>query len=366
MKVVKPMKSKLILLTAFMMLLCSCASSDLSSKDNVTTTTTKNELFTTSIADLEDDEIVEIDEAAGFRFDYSLFNKQTFEYNGEEISFDLGISTSVCDCGYAIGLLCDGKLLPLSIDGSEYDMTQNVLQNPNDKEVYTISFKPYGVAGETAVINLVLVADTKAKPVNDYNFQSPWCGFVSLMLPTGYVTLNVDGIDSEESSKNADITEISQEILGYYTEQDAESANLSEDGVLIKTLETNNIIEILDPDAKEKYSRSWAYSNYMISDGQLEFDALFYGQPNKVSICCWSDKGFLPVFDGKYTAEVELEEFYQQAKIHCKLEDESFGDIERIEMIAFGEDKMVYLSGATGVITSQTYEEFLKWCETLE
>lgn len=364
------MKRKLILLTAFTMLLCSCASNELSSDESKVTSDTTNAPFVTTansniIINDEFDDTLE-DEVTGFSFDYTEINKCKMEYDGEEISFGLTFSASGNDCGYTLALICGDKLIPFSINEGEYSMSHNVLMQEGDEERFVVRYKPYGKAGETLTVQPLIVCDTKAKPVNDYNFQSPWCGYVLSMLPTGYVTLNVDGIDSEESSKNADITEISQEILDYYTQEDEESANLSEDGVLIKTLETNNSIEILDPDAKEKYSRSWAYSNYMISDGQLEFDALFYGQPNKVSICCWSDKGFLPVFDGKYTVEVELEEYYQQAKIHCKLEDESFGEIERIEMIAFSEDKMVYLSGATGVITSQTYEEFLKWCETLE
>lgn len=363
------LKRKILFPIILSVLLCSCSNSELSSDESKVTSDTINAPFTTSDINstvIDDEEIIEREETPMSSFDFLGIVDASFTYDGEDVKFQMGIGTGLYDCSYAIGLFCDGKLVPFSIDGNEYALTQNIDNLADTASNFIISFKPYGKAGETLTVQPLIVVNTKAKPLNDYNVQSPLCGYVPAILPTGYVTLNVDGIDSEENSTSAEISEVMQEIVDFYTKYDEENASLSEDGVLTKTLETNNIIEILDPDNNPENYQSWAYDSYMISDGQLEFDALFYGQPNKVSICCWSDKGFLPVFDGKYTAEVELEEFYQQAKIHCKLEDESFGKIERIEMIAFDEDRYVYLSGATGVITSQTYEDFLKWCETLE
>ncbi|MBQ7757377.1 MAG: hypothetical protein IJ401_08745 [Oscillospiraceae bacterium] len=362
------MKSKILFMALLSVLLTSCSNTENKEQNNTDTKTTTNPFDTVvtttvsgEVTDIEED--IEIPQSPSSRIDLSSMNGKEFDYSGEEIAFEITISTFVADCNYSLGLICDNTLIPFSVDDTEYSMMSDVLCKAEEEKTIKVKFHPCGKEGETLEFSPVILVDTNAVPLNKYNIPSPNCAYISSKLFSGSINMKTDGKESYDIFENNNITTLGQSVVDYYAEIDKDAYTTLEDGttVSVSTLRDNSVIDFLNSDETVN-----GLSKYITVDNSFEFDFVFAGKPEKLTFYCWSNKGFLPVFEGAYSSVAELTEYNQQIVFNCKLSGSDYSDIEKIKVFGLNKDGMVFVSDTFAVMDSEVEKEYKDWLESFE
>ena len=80
---------------------------------------------------------------------------------------------------------------------------------------------------------------------------------------------------------------------------------------------------------------------------------------------CWSNEGFLPIFDGEYQTKVCLDDFNQEIKMTFDASLEDYPDLNNIRFIAYEPGNYIY-SSVFSVFDEKTMQELNDWLETID
>lgn len=351
------------------LLFTACENSDNSSQDKEEmppSTTAASPFATNAVATTIDitteDDILEEPPLPGFSFDFSRINNKTFQYSGEKISFPFTIRTSAADCDYSISLICDNMLVPFSLDGGEQVYSQNISCKNGEERTIEFEFEPCGKKGETVNFIPVVLCDLNSPTLGKYEIPTLYCAEGPFTSFHGEIVMNVEGIEAGKASENVELSDTKQFVLDYYEELDATTFETLEDGTQVRsqTLKDQTVIELYDKDNTVNFAHYFVYN-----EKAPELNFFVAGKPTELTVFCWSDKGYLPVFDGEYAVKINLPDYGKQATVNCKLDDVNISDVNLIKIIALTSDGEFIITSTVKPITEETYAEFKAWSESL-
>ena len=300
----------------------------------------------------------------GYSIHYLDFqDKTTYEYNGEELSLELEICNGDAPLSYTLGLICNDRLIPFSLNGGEYAYSFNSYDNTGDTK-FTFTFHPYGKKGESVKVFPMLIIDTESPSYfKDFDVPNHFRA-----LPTShdifYAPVNMNSDGPEENTPitvNDNIIPVEDNILEAYKEPERTRDEYGNE-IEINRLEEYCHICIIQNDGS-----AGPTNRIVANDGErIKFDYVFCGRPRQEYIMyCWSNEGFLPIFDGEYQTKVCLDDFNQEIKMTFDVSLEDYPDLNNIRFIAYEPGNYIY-SSVFSVFDEKTMQELNDWLETID
>ncbi len=290
-----------------------------------------------------------------------------YDYNGEEISFEFKVKASENPDAFTIAILCNDRLIPFSVDGASEVMSANINGLSTDK-TYIISFRPYGKKGEQVAIKPLLITNTRYPSFfRDFNRPHPFQAYPWLS-DTTYVNMNVNGAEEAEPiTQIYDVIPLEEIIAEYYKEP---LIIIDEEGneILVNRFEYEYVTAFIDMNGEPTDDNI-----LLANDGEnIRFDYVLSGKPRKEFIIyCWSNEGFLPIFDGEYQTKLYLDDFEQEIKIPVTISLDDYPNIETMSFLLFYDSNNTgiidnYIKDTFAIYDEKTMQELNDWLETIE
>ena len=364
------MKSKILFMALLSVLLTSCSNTENKEQNNTTTKITTNPfdtvVTTTVLGDnngsTEDNQNSEITEVPVpyFNFDFVDYVKSSDTYDGEAIEFEMSVTTSGVDVDCMVGILCDGKIIPTSVNGGEFENETFVSLSGDKNAENTIKFSyiPSGRKGDTVKISPFFITYLNCPDVNEYGIKNYFYAGGPYIIGGGNkeVFLNADGIASEtQNSHKIENVPIAQQAL-------ENTIQLDENGNTSYAAYEKASVQLFDG---ENYKFKFDYLE-KDENNIVSFDLVMLGKPETYNIMCWSDKGFLPAFDGNYSLELATSDVDNMSVYKLNIDLTDYEDVTAIKICAFDKDANCQEYGAMSIFDKQKADEYKSWLQSVE
>lgn len=263
------------------------------------------------------------------------FECREFVYDGKPLSFTLTIKSNT-DYKAAVGLYADGKLVPVSVDGGEYEYCSIVQMNPDvTLNNFTVSFEPCAKKGETVTVYPIVIRNVgctaeEIENGEEYNFAR-----LTYTTSTNFVKINTDcgALPAPAKVWDAASEPIAENIAEFYNGADYSNAE-NKDYVDYRLEEENFILEIPDFDPYAEFENDCG-SVKTDASGTAKLPVAVVGRKGEVTLICYADGEFIPVSDGKTVLTVTSEGADKMTVCDLKLDLSGHPDAEYVRLYGF-------------------------------
>lgn len=359
---------RLIALTAstiILLSLTSCQNDTSDSKPETTQLTTTTSPFSVTAPPEENIEANENEyvQAPAFSINWgktNLFNEKDY-FNGDEMSYSIQITNASdlsCDC--VVGMLCNGKIIPSKVNDGEYQFCTTVTATSESEEnKIKISYIPYGKKGETVKMTIFAITYTNCPDINKFGLKYPFFADGPFLSSSQEIELTTDGgVFEEQNEHKIDVVPIHPDIEANFIEADENGnniGNLLDETPQMIIFQNNDYNKIIDCLAKDK-------------NNCIEFDIIICGKQDDFTLACWTDKGFLPVFDGNYTMEMSAPGRTEMSVYTLKIDLTDHPDVGAIKIFGTSSDIIVNRveSSPLVIMTEEKKNEYEEWAASFE
>lgn len=263
------------------------------------------------------------------------FECQKFVYDGEPLSFTLTIRSNT-DYQAAVGMYADGKLVPFSVDGGEYEYCSIVQMNPDATlNCFTISFEPCAEKGEKVTVYPIVIRNVGCTAEEIEKGEK--INFVRLTygIASNFVEMNADSdaLPAPQKVWDAASEPIAENVAEFYNRTDYIYAK-NKDYVDYRLEEENFISEIPDLDLNTEFENDCC-SVKADASGIVDLPVAVVGKEGEVTLVCYADGEFIPVSDGKTVLTVRTEGADKMTVCDLKLDLSGHPDAEYVRLFGF-------------------------------